>query len=53
MPTLKWINQAGVKTDFVRLEDVGISGNGHEMFFEKNSDVIITLVEDWTDKNVN
>jgi len=48
----KWLNQAGVKTDFVRLEDVGISGNGHEMFFEKNSDVIITFVEDWIDKNV-
>jgi pimeloyl-ACP methyl ester carboxylesterase len=48
----KWLNQAGVKTDFVRLEDVGISGNGHEMFFEKNSDVIIKFVEDWIDKNV-
>jgi pimeloyl-ACP methyl ester carboxylesterase len=49
----KWLNQAGVKTDFIRLEDVGISGNGHEMFFEKNSDVIIKFVEDWIDKNVS
>jgi pimeloyl-ACP methyl ester carboxylesterase len=49
----KWLNQAGVKTDFVRLEDVGISGNGHEMFFEKNSDVIIKFVEDWIEKNVS
>ena len=49
----KWLNQAGVKTDFIRLEDVGISGNGHEMFFEKNSDVIIRFVEDWIDKNVS
>ena len=50
--TPKWLNQAGVKTDFVRLEDVGISGNGHEMFFEKNSDVIIKFVDDWMQKNV-
>ncbi|MEQ1573716.1 MAG: alpha/beta fold hydrolase [Vicinamibacterales bacterium] len=48
----KWLNQAGVKTDFVRLEDVGIHGNGHEMFYEKNSDVIIKFVEDWIEKNV-
>ncbi len=48
----KWLNQAGVKTDFVRLEDVGIHGNGHEMFYEKNSDVVIKFVEDWIEKNV-
>ena len=28
----KWLNQAGAKDDFVRLEDVGIHGNMHEMF---------------------
>jgi pimeloyl-ACP methyl ester carboxylesterase len=48
----KWLNQAGVKTDFVRLEDVGIRGNGHEMFFEKNSDQIITFIADWMQKNI-
>jgi hypothetical protein len=41
-----------VKTDFVRLEDVGINGNGHEMFFEKNSDQIIKFLDDWMRKNV-
>ncbi|HEY1865873.1 MAG TPA: alpha/beta hydrolase [Candidatus Acidoferrales bacterium] len=50
--TPKWLNQAGVKTDFVRLEDVGINGNGHEMFFEKNSDQIIKFLDDWMRKNV-
>ncbi|HEX3447041.1 MAG TPA: alpha/beta fold hydrolase, partial [Isosphaeraceae bacterium] len=34
----KWLNQAGVKTQFVRMEDVGLRGNGHEMMLEKNSD---------------
>src|SRR5712664_280865 len=34
----KWLSQAGVKTTYVKLEDVGLPGNGHEMMLEKNSD---------------
>jgi pimeloyl-ACP methyl ester carboxylesterase len=48
----KWLNQAGVKTQFVRLEDVGIHGNGHEMMLEKNSDEIAKFIGGWIDKNV-
>ena len=48
----KWLNQAGVKTQFVRLEDVGIHGNGHEMMLEKNSDEIATFIGRWIDKNI-
>jgi pimeloyl-ACP methyl ester carboxylesterase len=48
----KWLNQAGVKTQFVRLEDVGIHGNGHEMMLEKNSDEIARFIGGWIDKNV-
>jgi len=48
----KWLNQAGVKTQFVRLEDVGIHGNGHEMMLEKNSDEIAKWMAGWIDKNV-
>jgi hypothetical protein len=48
----KWLNQASVKTDFVRLDDVGMRGNGHEMFFEKNSDDIIRFIENWIQQNV-
>jgi pimeloyl-ACP methyl ester carboxylesterase len=48
----KWLNQAGVKTRFVRLEDVGIHGNGHEMMLEKNSDDIAAFIESWIEKNV-
>jgi pimeloyl-ACP methyl ester carboxylesterase len=48
----KWLNQAGVKDDFVRLEDVGIHGNMHEMFLDRNSDVIIKFIDDWLRKNV-
>jgi pimeloyl-ACP methyl ester carboxylesterase len=47
----KWLNQAGVRTDFVRLEDVGITGNSHMMMLEKNSDAIIKFIVGWLQKN--
>jgi pimeloyl-ACP methyl ester carboxylesterase len=49
----KWLNQAGVKTDFVKLEDVGLPGNAHEMMLEKNSDGIAKFFASWLDKNVH
>jgi pimeloyl-ACP methyl ester carboxylesterase len=48
----KWLNQAGVKTDFIRLETVGISGNSHMMMLEKNSDEVIKFIVSWIQKNV-
>ena len=48
----KWLNQAGGKADFVRLEDVGISGNGHMMMLELNSDDIIAYIHEWIQDNV-
>ncbi len=48
----KWLNQAGAKDDFVRLEDVGIHGNMHEMFLDRNSDQVIKFIDGWLDKNV-
>ena len=48
----KWLNQAGVKTDYVKLEDVGLPGNAHEMMLEKNSDGIAKFFESWIQKNV-
>jgi pimeloyl-ACP methyl ester carboxylesterase len=48
----KWLNQAGVRTDFVRLEDVGLTGNGHMMMLEKNSDDIIRFVHGWMEKHL-
>jgi pimeloyl-ACP methyl ester carboxylesterase len=44
----RYLAQAGVKNDFVRLEDVGITGNGHMMMLEKNNlaiaDFLITYL---------
>lgn len=48
----KWLNQAGVKTEYVKLEDAGLPGNGHEMMLEKNSDGIAAYFANWLDKNV-
>ena len=48
----KWLNQAGVETDFVRLEDEGMSGNGHMMMLERNSDDIIAFIHGWIEENL-
>jgi pimeloyl-ACP methyl ester carboxylesterase len=48
----KWLNQAGVKTDYIKLEEVGLPGNGHEMMLEKNSDGIAAFFENWIEKNI-
>jgi hypothetical protein len=48
----KWLNQAGAKDDFVRLEDVGIKGNMHEMFLDRNSNEVIKYIDGWVAKKV-
>ena len=49
----KWLNQAGVKAQYVKLEDVGLTGNAHELMLEKNSDAIARYFESWLEKNVH
>jgi pimeloyl-ACP methyl ester carboxylesterase len=49
----KWLNQAGVRTTFVKLEDVGLPGNGHQMMSEKNSADIAKYLQGWIEKNVH
>lgn len=50
--TAKYLKQAGVKADFVRLEDVGIKGNGHMVMIEKNNLDIAAMIAGWLNKNV-
>jgi pimeloyl-ACP methyl ester carboxylesterase len=50
--TAKFLNQAGVKTDFVRLEEAGIRGNGHMVMIEKNNLEVAALIARWLEKNV-
>ncbi len=47
--TVRYLTQAGVKSTYVRLPDVGIHGNGHMMMLEKNSDAIAKVLVDWLD----
>jgi pimeloyl-ACP methyl ester carboxylesterase len=47
-----WINQAGGDAELLRLEEVGIHGNGHMMMLEKNNrQIALTLIK-WLRKNV-
>ena len=48
--TAAYLEQAGVPVTFLRLEDVGIRGNGHMMMLEKNSDEIAGVLMDWLKK---
>jgi pimeloyl-ACP methyl ester carboxylesterase len=48
----KFLQQAGVDNDFVRLPDIGIHGNSHYLMLEKNSMQIAGVVNDWLRRKV-
>lgn len=50
--TVRFLAQAGVKSTFVRLPEVGIYGNGHMMMLEKNSDAIARVIAEWLDRTL-
>jgi pimeloyl-ACP methyl ester carboxylesterase len=50
--TSLYLDQAGVKHDFVRLPEAGIRGNAHMMMLEKNSDEIAALLVNWAQRNI-
>jgi pimeloyl-ACP methyl ester carboxylesterase len=45
--TVDFLRQAGVPVDHLRLQEVGIRGNGHLMMLERNSDEIAACLVDW------
>ncbi len=47
----KWLNQAGVKTEYVEMEKVGLPGNGHMMMLERNSADIAKYIGNWLSTN--
>jgi hypothetical protein len=49
--TVCFLNQAGVKCGWIRLEQKNILGNGHLMFLEENSDEVAQVVLDWILEN--
>jgi pimeloyl-ACP methyl ester carboxylesterase len=48
--TVAYLRQAGVPTDFIRLADLGVRGNGHMLMMEKNNGEIAGVVIDWLEK---
>jgi pimeloyl-ACP methyl ester carboxylesterase len=48
--TVAYLNQAGVKTTFIRLDEVGVKGNGHMMMLEKNNMAIAGVMGNWLDR---
>ena len=47
---MKYLQQAGVKADWIDLGKDGVHGNGHMMMLEKNSDVVAAKIEAWINK---
>jgi hypothetical protein len=48
---VNYLRQAGVmKTTFVRLADLGITGNGHMLMLEKNNQQIADVAAKWLDE---
>lgn len=50
--TSEYLTRAGVKNEFVRLENAGIRGNGHMMMLEKNNLEIAALLIEWAQRNI-
>ncbi len=51
--TSKYLTQAGVKNDFIRLPSIGINGNGHFIMLEKNNLQVAKFVDTWMGKNIH
>jgi pimeloyl-ACP methyl ester carboxylesterase len=49
--TSRYLDQAGVRHDFVRLPDVGMRGNGHMMMLEQNNLAIAAWLERWANEH--
>jgi pimeloyl-ACP methyl ester carboxylesterase len=46
-PIADWLNANGAEADFIYLGDVGLTGNGHMLMLERNSDALAQLIIDW------
>ena len=46
-PVADWLNANGAEADFIYLGDLGITGNGHMLMLERNSDALAQLIIDW------
>lgn len=45
--TVRFLQQAGVSAEHLQLADIGIHGNGHMVFMEKNSLQVAAVLQKW------
>ena len=50
--TVKYLKQAGMKVEWMPLQNKGIHGNGHMVMIEKNNLAIAKVIDDWVLENV-
>jgi pimeloyl-ACP methyl ester carboxylesterase len=50
--TVKYLEQAGARVTWTKLEDAGIHGNGHMMMLEKNNQQIAGVMAAWLEKAI-
>jgi len=50
--TVKYLEQAGVKAEWIDLGRAGVHGNGHMVMLEKNSDEVARVIANWLLKAV-
>lgn len=48
---VRWLRDAGVTVDFIRLADVGVRGNGHMVMLEKNNLEVAAVIDGWIGKS--
>jgi len=49
---VRWLQDAGVKVQFIQLADLGIHGNRHMVMLEKNNLKVAAVVRDWVVTNI-
>jgi pimeloyl-ACP methyl ester carboxylesterase len=50
--TVRFLEQAGVKVTWLKLAELGIKGNSHNMMQEKNSNEIAAVIHQWLEQAV-
>ena len=50
--TSRFLTQAGVPNTHLRLEAVGLRGNGHMMMLENNSAEVAAAIAGWLESNL-
>lgn len=50
---VNYLQQVGVNPDWIKLADVGVSGNGHFGYVELNNGAYFKVVEKWISKRAN